>query len=296
MKKHIVSFLISRSIPAFIFAFLLTAAPAFADTSTDIDGITFGIKNVSFGEWAAPRYHMVNDLVDHAGQPETTTLSYIAISYAITNGTGSKKIDLDGKTLYALFDEFGNRYRPMRKPGDFKSSVLTVSKNFPSLYPGEQYGETLFFEAPIAKAKELKLSIEFETFHPSRPIELTFSRDAKDPSPAERPRQEQPVKTGLSEISIAAPQPGIVWDQGQSARVEVHVSGAQIPKKIIMIALDNTFPDPSPTNDNTYDLNVPFDQPPGEYILNVIAQWPDGSTSSSTLKFYVKDATPLGIL
>ena len=194
----------------------------------------------------------------------------------------------------------------------YKTAVLSVSKNFPSLYPGEQYGETLFFEAPIAKARTLKLLIASQSLKLSRPVELVFERDQipeQGPGPEPVSAREtsaqtiqpassfpEPVLSGPFEIKIVSPDPGVVWDQGQSARVEVTVSGRQLPKNIILIALNNTYNDPSPKTNNVYDINVPLDQTPGEYLINLIAQWPDGSTSSAVLKFFVKDATPLGIL
>ena len=290
--------------------FTASARPSFAARSVNIDGILFSVTAISYGEWSKPRHHMVNDMVEHTDN-NGEALSYIAISYSIKNNNESMKLDLGGKIEYKLSDEFSNRYRAMRKPDNFRDSVLSISKNFPSLYPGEQFKETLFFEAPIANAKTLRLTLASDELKLSRPVELSFDpgllSQSADPSLSATTTDSpdiQPVNTkypdslssGPSVIKIVSPDPGVVWDQGETARIQVVVGGGRLPKNIILVAMDNTFNDPSPKQIDTYDINVPQNQPPGEYLINVIAQWPDGNTSSAVLKFFVKDGTPLGIL
>ena len=306
----------------FINTFILTAAvillsfprPIHAETRVEVDGLVFTVDKVSYGTWTKPRHHMVNDMVDHVNESDTT-LSYIAISYTLTNNNDSKKIDLDGKFSYKLFDNLENRYRPMRKPADYNSSVLIVSKNFPSLFPGETYGETLFFEAPISTAKSVKLTIDMEKTKLSQPVEIVFVPQTllEQRVPAEpviqpavpRSKQSQITtpKTNSGEsapsgpgIKITSPLPGICLKQGESSHMRVVSESGQLPKKLIIISLDNTFVDPAPTKDSVYDLNVPPDQAPGAYMVNIIAEWSNGDVSSTSLDFFVKDAAPLAVL
>lgn len=305
MKNQFLRYVYLGLILTAIFVPATVCRAAFAQQPVNIEGISFNITKVSYGQWVRPRQHLVNDMVDHLGN-DGETLSFIAVSYTIENGTPSRKIDLDGKFSYKLTDEFGNRYRALKKPDNFKDSVLAVSKNFPSLYPGETFGETLFFEAPVGNANVLKLLVASDELKLSGPVELFIQRSSS--SAAVRPDQKQTLSTeaetapslssipGSSAIKIAYPDSGVVWDQGQSGRVQVAIQGAVIPRNIMLVALDKNFNDQAPKPTNVYDINVPVDQSPGDYMLNVIAQWPDGSTSSAVLKFYVKDSTPLGIL
>ncbi len=294
---------------AIIVLLFFIVSQSLADETVVVDSISFKINKVSYGQWSKPRHHMINDMVEHKnlGSEE---LSYIAISYTMTNMNKTKKVDLDGNFNYSLFDNFGNRYRPMRKPDNFKTSVLIVSKNFPSLYPNEVYGETLFFEAPIPTANNLMLSIASENMKLSRPVELSFTPEEATNQPIVNiedilKQSDQEIRTtnnaliiplGAPEIAILSPQSGVVWDQGETARLEVTSKGDQKPKKIILIALDTTYLDSEPQKKNIYDLNIPFDTKPGSYTANVIAEWPSGDISSTFLSFYVKDSTPLDIL
>ena len=285
-----------------LLAFSLSAAMAFADKPEVIDGISFSIDKVSFGQWSKPRHHLVNDMVNHIDQ-DGERLQFIAITYTLTNTNEAKKIDLDGKSTYRLIDDHGNRYRVIKRPSDFKDPVLIVSKNFPSLYPGEKFGETLFFEAPVSAAKALKLGINWENLRLSKPAELTIPLNKNDAPTAvikqlepNDPNEPQGASAIAQDIQIISPKPGAVWDQGQSTSIQVASLGEGIPRKIIVIALDNTFQDLKPKKNNVYDINVPFDQPPGAYTINIIAEWSNGEISSTVLTFYVKDAAPLGVI
>jgi hypothetical protein len=297
MKKHIISLTL---LTLTVLLIPQLSKPAFAQEKVTVDGLTFNVEKVAYGQWAKPRHHLVNDMVAHTNDEEGP-LGYIAISYILTNTNSTKKIDLDGKFDYRLFDDFGNRYRPMRKPENYNSSVLIVSKNFPSLFPGEKYGETLFFEAPIDTAKNLKLSINIERIRLSRPVELTITPEGKS---EKQPHATDLVNTAaqVSEaqpaegpaIKISSPLPGIILHQGESVPVKVEYPGQLLPKKIIVIALDNTFEDNSPRKEGIYNINVPSDQAPETYIVNVIAQWPNGDLSSAVLEFKVKELPPPG--
>jgi hypothetical protein len=323
--KNNITFLILVLSAVFTFLF---AGSSFAQNEVTVDGLSFNVQSVSYGKWSKPRHHMVNDMVKHDSEADET-LSYIAVAYVMTNTNDTRKIDLDGKFDYKLFDDFGNRYRPMRKPEDYNAAVLTVSKNFPSLFPGEKYGETLFFEAPISTAKEIKLTINLERMQLSKPVELVFSTEAlpgdapypqefvsfKDRTPIKQksfsPHQSLPAPVATP---VAAPQPqveltdkviegpkiiissplrGTILKQGESVHVRVESLSEQVPKRLIIIALDNTFDDVAPKKSSVYDINVPSDQAPGAYMINVIADWPKGEISSALLEFSVAEAIPL---
>lgn len=293
--------------------FFLHTRFLFAEMRSTVDGVEFKIEKISFGQWAKPRHHLTDDMIEKSSQGNEK-LSYIAISYSLTNQNSQKKIDLDGKFSYALFDNFGNRYRAMRKPDDYKSTVLLVSKNFPSMYPGEVYGETLFFEAPISLARSVTLNIGAEGLRLNRPVELMIPLNANGPIdnvpvksladdkskvvPGHSQAITSPQIASFSpdKIKIISPLPGVVLEQGQVARVQVSSVNGRLPKRVIVIALENIFQDNSPRSDNVYDLNIPANQIPGSYMINIIAEWPSGEVTSAETPFYIKGDAPLNIL
>jgi hypothetical protein len=87
-------------------------------------------------------------------------------------------------------------------------------------------------------------------------------------------------------------------NQGDVIHIRVVSSGEKPPRKIIVVALNTYFEDKSPAFENVYDLNVPLDQAPGNYVVNIIAEWagprPDKNiTLSDTLSFDIHEAIPL---
>ncbi|MBF0387309.1 MAG: hypothetical protein HQL20_05575 [Candidatus Omnitrophica bacterium] len=308
MKKiplpiRLFSVLLGLVLPAFF------AVAAFANNAVVIDGVAFSVTKVTYGQWTKPQPASSERLADSAGK-EFPAIPYVAISFAMDNKNTTKKIDLGWKIECKLFDEFGNRYRAMKRPDDYQASLLSISKNFPSLYPGEQYKETVFFEAPIKDARTMKLVVASADLKLSRPVELVFATDTIQPMPVELLAVKKEVVSDVkpagaitvppaaesAEIMITSPEQGVVWDQGQSARVQIELPSGPMPRNIIVIGFDNTFNDVSPARNNVYDINVPADQPPGEYLVNIIAHWPDERISSATLRLFVKDATPLGVI
>jgi hypothetical protein len=250
----------------------------------------------------------LNDLAGSPAPSENTKIEnplpsadqplYIAINYEITNITTTKKLNLEGNRDLRLVDEFGNEYRQINRPEKFNEPVIKPSKSFPSLYPGENYAETVFFEPPITAAKGLKLIVNAKSLRMDKPAELFI--DVSDRSLL-RTSGKESIHPPSVDLRIVDPQNGTILNQGDVIHVRVMASGDKPPKKIVVVALNTYFEDKSPAFENVYDLNVPLDQEPGNYVINVIADWagsrPDNNiTLSDTLSIDIHEAIPLPTL
>ena len=225
----------------------------------------------------------------------TMPISHIAITYEITNTSSTRKLTLEGNRKALLFDEFGNEYRKINVPADYGQPVVKVSKNFPSLYPGENYTETIFFEPPIPAAKKLKLSVNVNDLGMEKPAELSINIADRSSLLSVRKKSFDP---STLDIRIVDPPNGMILGQGDVIHIRIMAAGDKPPQKIIVIALNTYFEDKSPSFENVYDLNVPLDQAPGSYVVNVIAEWPgttseNNTTLSDTLSFDVQETVPL---
>lgn len=246
-----------------LLAFLLLPRPAFAQEKT-INNIAFQVTQIDRSFSDAKRS------------------DYIGIRYQLTNGDEQKKFLLDTGISYRLIDEFGNQYRKISPPPGKEGEAAVLPKGFPSLYPGETYGEEVFFEPPIPKANHLKFQIIADSLGVRGPIELAVVLDPDIPN----------------SVKIADPQDGTVLQQGQVAHLNINLTGRKPPKRLVVMALNTVFEDNSPSLENVYDINVPIDLPVGTYNVNVIAYWqngPDIQTGSDLITLYVKDSMPMDV-
>lgn len=209
---------------------------------------------------------------------------YLALVYQLTNHDDKKKLSLEGDLTFRVVDEFGNEYRqlphiPDGEPQDKK----VLPSGFPSIYPGETYGETLFFEKPVAKANNLVFFINAEALGIASVVRIPLD-----------------LNPGMDrEIEIVNPLEGAVLEQGQVARLNVRITGGIAPKRIIVLGFQQTYADENPALENVYDINIPTDYPVGPEIINIIAQWRpehDSLMRSSYVNVTVKDALPLDVL
>jgi hypothetical protein len=244
----------------------LLSIPALAVEKTSLGGCDFSIQRVEFGSSQA--------------EPK----EYLSVAYYFTNNNEDQKIDFSGNLKFTLTDEFGNKYRALGKPDDYSRPALFTPRNFPSIYPGERYGETLFFEPPLAKASLLNLKIEAPFIGPGGSVDLTVDleglRRPKETAPAGNKEAgffSPPPHGQSAAVKIAFPEPGHVYQQGDLIHLKTVVSGPDTPKRMILTAFEHTLEDNNPGKENFYDIVVPAEAPPGNFIINVIAQWPDDS-------------------
>ena len=255
---------------------------------------SIAIRNVSIVEATKNGLKQANTKAENESN-KTNTPTYIAITYEITNTSATKKLTLDTKRKSQLIDEFGNEYLPSKLPKSFSQSDALVPRNFPSLYPGEKYMETAYFEAPIAAAKKLKFSLIANDLGLAKPVDLFINiADRSTLMPIRVKENDQPTLG----IRIIDPPSGTILNQGDVVHIRIMAEGDKPPQKIIVITLNTYFEDKSPSFENIYDLNVPLDQAPGNYLVNVIAEWPgttadNNTTLSDTLSFDVRESVPL---
>jgi hypothetical protein len=252
------------------------------------------ITNVTLGDSPKPALPPAEARTENA-PAETMTPSYIAITYEIANTSTTKKLTLDHDRKSRLIDEFGNEYREIKAPDGYNRPAAHIAKNFPSLYPGEKQTVAIFFEAPIPAAKKLKFTTAANDLGLARPVELFIDiADRRALMPIKIKGDDQPALG----IRIVDPPSGTILKQGDVVHIRVITIGDKPPQKIIVITLNTYYEDKSPAFENVYDLNVPLDQAPGNYLVNVIAEWsgttPDNTTTlSDTLSFDVREAVPL---
>ncbi|MBF0485126.1 MAG: hypothetical protein HQL16_01300 [Candidatus Omnitrophica bacterium] len=269
----------------FFFAVLFTTPPLFAQESVTVEGCNFAVQKVEFGKLKPRQHPGPGDLTAEQIDKNDDSLTFIAISYRFINSNENRKLDLKENFRFSLSDEFGNQYRQLKKPDEYARPVLFVSKNFPSIYPGETYGETLFFEAPIDQASVLKLGVEASAIGNSQPVELKIflkglrrlDTKKKITKPLPLPESKSLAEGPLG-IKIAFPEQGHIFNPGDLIHLKVLVSGPNIPKRIIVDALEHTLEDNVPARENVYDIVIPSNQASGQISLSVIGQWPEEPT------------------
>jgi hypothetical protein len=227
----------------------------------------------------------INGLQFSAGNPRVTLTDgqtpRLSIDFRLLNTTETLKLDLVKELGFTLTDEFSNKY-----------SYLAMMDNVPgapsvptSIYPKEALSKKLDFELPVEKATKVTLHVDANSLGISQPILISMSL----------PKNELNVG-----VKVTAPESGSVFERGAQIHLVVVPTSAVAPDKIIIDALDHTFEDISPKNNNIYDLNIPAEFTIGLTSVNVIAQWilPSGekATASDTIMLYIKEHSPLGRL
>jgi hypothetical protein len=255
--------------------------------------ISIVVTDVSISDTAKP---VVPTADNRAVNPSARIVMppHIAITYEITNSSTTRKPTLDQNRKTRLIDEFGNEYRQIKLP-NINQFITRMPKNFPSLYPGDTYTTTVFFETPIPAAKKLKFICSAVDLGLTKPIDLFIDiTDRSTVTPIQIKDNDQPALG----IRIVDPPSGTILNQGDVVHIRIMAKGDKPPKKIIVITLNTYFEDKAPGLENVYDLNVPLNQTPGNYLVNVIAEWPgttaeNNITLSDTLSFDVRETVPL---
>lgn len=261
------------------------------------DGMDFAVSRTTTGSWEKSRHHLANDWVSHLPE-DNKKLEYLAVSYTLTNNNENRKLDLTEGFEFSLQDEFGNIYRRIKKPAGYSEPVMLVAKNFPSLYPGETYGETLFFEAPLAKASRLSLIIDATSIGIKDKVALPVDRNTRPdknllparPQKAQEPEiplpsgniSSHPVIPGEGcPLDITAPENGTTLEAGRFVRIQLNVEPEQIPDHIRITGPGFSAGHQAPKARNTYDFTIPAEHPPGIYAISASAEWRDTSTRPS---------------
>ena len=223
----------------------------------------------------------------------------IAITYEITNASTTRKFTLEQNRKLRLTDEFGNVYRQAKAPkGVVTLPIPDKDVDLISLYPNEKYTATVFFEAPIPVAKKLKLSCAASDLGLTKPVDLFIDITNRSAlMPIGMKDNHHPTLA----VRIVDPPGGTILNQGDVVHVRIMAEGDKPPHKIIVIALNTYYEDKTPAFENVYDLNIPIEQPAGNYLINVIAEWPgttadNNITLSDTLSFDVQESVPLPAL
>ncbi|MBF0121792.1 MAG: hypothetical protein HQL21_00105 [Candidatus Omnitrophica bacterium] len=250
---------------ASLLSFLVLIHPVLAQ-QVDVDNIRFEVTNVQ------------RSVEGDKKQP------YLVVQYQFTNNDEKKKLSVNQALPCKIVDEFSNEYRQLTEPPSGEAQGGRILPNsFPSIYPGETYGETLFFEKPVARANQLRFIID------ASPLGI-------------RTTVQIPLKLNpdiVNGVEIRSPLDGSILDQGEVVHLDVRITGGVTPKRVIVLAFGQTYSDDNPSLENVYDINIPPDQTLGPEIINVIAQWRpehDSLTRSSYINVTVTDALPLDVL
>ncbi len=215
--------------------------------------------------FAVPSVKTSDDIrfeIQSASLSTSNSVKYISLDFVLSNESDTRKINFDERFDYILSDEFGNRYRPLSKPGNYAEPIGERPSNFPSIYPGESCKKSLFFEAPVAKADRLRLEITGPMSGINEPLAIEF--------PAPKPAPEGP-----SVIDIVSPENGTVVTAGEMFPLNVKVNSDELPFKIIIVAFARTLEDPEPSQSNTYNITVPDNTPEGPSSISIIGYWTD---------------------
>jgi hypothetical protein len=188
-------------------------------------------------------------------------LKMIAITYGIKNGTENRKIDLAGEMVFRLTDEFGNVYRRLEPPVNFERPVTVPNKNFPSLYPGEQFTASVFFEPPVDASQTLNLRVDAENIGVAEPVVFRLPMVRTSPVPPEE------------QLEIAIPRKfHRRVKPGDTIPIKVMVSDKlDVPDSIYIIAPFHVYEDQDAQG--SYALRVPKDQPPGPLTVVILTRW-----------------------
>lgn len=146
------------------------------------------VKEIRLGHWS-PAQKILNQIIPYTlGDKENQVtdnkkVTMASISYEFKNGTKDVKMDFgDLSGNFSLTDNIGNKYYAYSKPKDFHDPN-TKPEHFPSIYPGESYADTIFFEPPVKGAQYLLLKIEaltedMEEYTVKIPLDKLIKSDA----------------------------------------------------------------------------------------------------------------------
>lgn len=236
-----------------------------------------------------------NDLVIIVKDAQITG-GALAIRYRFINNNVTKKVDLGEKFKFSLSDEYGNLYRLNPAPADYPHVVRVNPPRFPSLYPGEELEEIVFFEAPIPHSSFLFFNIDPVPIGPALTVKIPMQQVGREIPYAkieEIVPEEAPVEPKIISdfLKIRSPQENQIVYKGEAIKIDVELGGGLgVPESIVVTSPDYTLRDLS--YGLHYSVIVPPEYPKDSMTVVVIAKWPgegSGKLLSDSMTFTVND-------
>jgi len=262
-------------------------------------GLVFIVKEMQLGEWVS--MDQAQSLSIFSVPVRSNKSSILAIRYDFLNENIRKKVDLHRNFQFTLKDEFGNFYRQFDKPLDYEGVSEFYNKNYPSVYPGERVGQTVFFEAPIESTETLFFSIDARNIGLQTEIVIKLPlkqmvtvdsdfysrfREAEEKADAQ--------KNQIGPIKIVKPKSGLTVEPGQMVRIEVEIpENSREPDNIFVMIPSYVLKDAE--LHYQYDVTIPKDQKDSMTVL-VIGQWKHGDDEeilSDSIRLKIFDTSAL---
>ena len=253
-----------------------TAAAVLIGDRYDANGLLFIVKEAVLGEWLS--MEQTQSLAIFSPPPKEAA-PFLALRYDFINENPQKKVDLSDPFEFTLTDEFGNVYRQLQKPFNYPETTQFLNSSFPSVYPGERYGETVFFEAPIQSSQMLYFHIGTRNIGDEHHVVIKIPRSrvvSVDESFYRRldvaKKQAADEKNQIGPIKIVRPKNGITVEPGETVHVEVEVpKNSRQPDNIFVMIPEYVLKDSE--LHYSYDLKVPATQTDKQLTVLVIGQW-----------------------
>ena len=284
--------------PLLVFIFFL----AFTTTSASFGCAS--VKAVKNNPPKSPKLYDVqlgepyqkNDLVLIVENAQITA-GALGIRYRFINNNVTKKIDLGQKFKFSLSDEYRNYYQGLKPPADYPHVVSVYPAHFPSLYPGEEYEETIFFEAPIAQSSFLFLTVDITPAKLSDAVTIRIPMDQVGREVSQEKIAEKPLDVPVKPQSIGdflkihSPQKDRTLYPGEAIQLDVELGkDLGVPESILIVSPIYTLRDLS--YGLHYAVRVPPDYKKDSLTIIVIAKWPGEGTEkllSDSLTFTILD-------
>ncbi len=211
------------------------------------------------------------------GVDASTPVPVLILGYDISNQNETRKMSLEMPFTFVLEDEFKNIYRSLDKPVEYEGPVSAQEPHFPSLYPGQNFSEMVFFEAPIAESRTLFLTVSNETLGmdqfvvklPVKKISGLQEWRAIEDGPVQEEEAAVPVPIGP--IEIVAPINGATVAPGESVHIAIRVPDDTVkPDRVYVVVPTYILEDRQLAFE--YDLKIPEDGT-GLFAITVIGKW-----------------------
>lgn len=266
-----------------VLVFVFPAAPLAAETVTlpessrrDAGGILFHARDAAVGASGCRT------------QTPCPDSGLLTVDFEMTNISGTRKLDYGRPFEFMLKDEFGNIYRRMPAPEDFSGEVFEPGPHFPSIYPGENVRQKLFFERPVEASRKLFLTIEPGMKDAPPVVEL-----ALPPVRSVLPALSKGRMPTEDDLRIVTLWPGLEVRPGESVPFRIILSGDLLPPEKIFVFLPRTVYEDEDLI-YQYQVAIPDDQPPGMLTIVVVAKWGgilEGATVSKSFTLDVREKT-----
>ena len=235
--------------------------------------IRFSIADSFIGMWSADSNFVTND-------PGETNKSFekikkipaLVINLDLSNKTKIKKFKLDKTYEFFLQDEYGNEYRQITTPFDYDFPIYYPNTHYPSLYPGESYRMTIFFEPPIRSSKILTLLVKevaSDVTGTMSPVSV-FLPTLKIKN-IKTIRQEVKHTPTYDDLSFYVINPREKYNPGDIVKVRVHFSKNILkPDRVFIITANHNLEDKDQIY--KYDIRIPEKTQSGEFSIVVLAR------------------------